>query len=285
MRGISSPAFSRIYLTLRKMYDVAPPPLQRVLTRVNRFTGVRPPVRFSGWGMSSEHYLPWEDDPTWAHFEGLLTSLEALELSGANVSREELDGLRWRHWVVAFAARRAAVMARPGELLRMAECGVADGLTAFVALSEFDRSGRAYHAELYDAWAAMDADRLTPSEARLRGKYRTLSLDLCQRNLARFTPHCDFRAGYLPETLDELNDAPIHFLHIDLNSAKVTEEVFRTLSSRLSRTGLVLFDDYGWLGFEDTRAVIDRVASEWGGALLKLPTGQAILFPGPAAER
>lgn len=241
-------------------------------------------MRFAGWGMSSEHYLPWEDDPTWAHFEGLLSFLETLELSGANVARRELDGLRWRHWVVAFSARRAATTAPAGEILRMAECGVADGLTAFVALSEFERSGRAYHAELYDAWAEMDANRLTPSETRLRGKYRTLSFELCQRNLARFAPHCDFRVGYLPETLDPLNNSPLHYLHIDLNSAKVTEDVLRVLSERISSSGLVLFDDYGWLGFEDTRAVIDRVVSECGGALLKMPTGQAIFFPGRPAH-
>jgi len=50
------------------------------------------------------------------------------------------------------------------------------------------------------------------------------------------------------------------------------------LISKLVKGGIILFDDYGWAGYEDTKKAIDSYFSEKSGILMKLPTGQAIYY-------
>jgi hypothetical protein len=40
----------------------------------------------------------------------------------------------------------------------------------------------------------------------------------------------------------------------------------------------VLFDDYGWSGYQDTKVAVDAFFAGKRGVLLPMPTGQAIFF-------
>ena len=89
-----------------------------------------------------------------------------------------------------------------------------------------------------------------------------------------------FHQGYIPESLNKKPDAPdsIFYLHIDLNSAKPTESALDFFYPRLVPGGVILFDDYGWDAYEDTKNAIENFFTNKPGILMKLPTGQAIYF-------
>ncbi len=64
----------------------------------------------------------------------------------------------------------------------------------------------------------------------------------------------------------------------DLNSAKPTESALDFFYPRLVPGGVILFDDYGWDAYEDTKNAIENFFTNKPGILMKLPTGQAIYF-------
>ena len=67
-------------------------------------------------------------------------------------------------------------------------------------------------------------------------------------------------------------------MHIDLNSANATLKTLEFFYDKLLESSIILFDDYGWHGFEETRLTIDDFFSDKTGTLQVLPTGQALYF-------
>ena len=260
------------------------PGAQRVLHSINRVLRVSPPVRFRGWGMTTTHAPPWETGEREAQFRSSLQLAHALEFTGeAGISRATVDTLAWRHWFVTFAARHAVAACRASDdILHAAEFGVADGTTAFFALRELTHAlpGDRVRFHLFDAWGAMRADDLLPGEAIQGGRYANLSLEATRRNLSPFDALLTWHPGYVPASLEEPGALPssLSYVHIDLNAARPTYEVCRRVWPILAAGGVVLFDDYGWAGFEDTKRVVDGFALEVGALVLTAPTAQAMLI-------
>jgi O-methyltransferase len=233
--------------------------------------------------MTSEHALPWDDNYRWAGFRETLRELPTLRHTGeAGIRAKTVDELRWRHWVVACAVELAIVDV-PRDRVDLVECGVADGITAFVAATETARlvTSDTWTIHLYDAWDAMAEHLLLPSERQQAGRYGSLDLEAARENLARFDARCQFHVGYLPETFDEPDHALpdcIVFAHVDLNASMTTRACCERIWPRLARGGVLLFDDYGWIGFEDTKLVVDEFLSDKPGMLMKWPTGQAMFI-------
>ena len=166
--------------------------------------------------------------------------------------------------------------ARPGTN-NFVECGVCDGLTSFFALSAGSRSGDDWGAFLYDAWEAMRGDLLLESEKVNQGAYSYLNFDVTRANLASFGRRVRFNKGNIPESfaVSENPDA-IVWMHIDLNSANPTIAALDYFWPRMASGGVILFDDYSWPGYEDTRNLILAWVEDKDGTLLPLPTGQAL---------
>lgn len=243
------------------------PLLRPLMTRVNR--AVMTPA-FVGWGMLNFHALPWEDSQ-WDHFRDAADHVRENFEHGleedTGVTPENVDTLRWRHWIVAFCVNYASRFASPE--LTMVECGVGDGLTAFFAGTEAEHAAADYELHCYDIWGAVDTDVKATS-------YGDLSLERTQRNLRdlRVTYH----PGAIPSTLDDTAPDKVNYLSIDVNSAVTTLAALEFFVPRLAPRGLILFDDYGHRAYDETRFAIDDFFAGRAGALLKLPTGQAIWF-------
>ena len=60
--------------------------------------------------------------------------------------------------------------------------------------------------------------------------------------------------------------------------SKPTESALDFFYPRLVPGGVILFDDYGWDAYEDTKNAIENFFTNKPGILMKLPTGQAIYF-------
>ena len=68
--------------------------------------------------------------------------------------------------------------------------------------------------------------------------------------------------GSIPDTL--LDTSPVAFLHVDSNNAPAEEAVVRHFWPKLTPGAPVIFDDYGFQGYELQREAADRLGLELG---------------------
>ncbi len=241
------------------------------------------PKRFAGWNMVSHAALPWDDTycTDLAVFNKTREDIKEQFEFGIDlkINKETIDGLLWRHYIVAFSVQYALKFSSD-ESFTMVEAGVADGITAFFALREVQEHRSSFSMHLYDSWGAMRETELLSSESVHIGDYSELNVNRTRRNLAEFDDHLVFHQGYIPDALYGPPDAPssVHYMHIDINSAIPTKMALEFFWQRLAGGGVILFDDYGWRGYEEMKDLIDAFLADKPGILQKLPTGQAIYF-------
>lgn len=245
-------------------------------------------TRFTGWGMLTTSAPPWLAMPDEmsksflrSHNEicGLLARNEFVlqQFSDAKNFRKLLDQFMWRHYIIHWSATNASRSTR-SDIKALVECGVCDGMTAFFAMKALD--GRhPYQAYLYDAWGGMKSDNLLPSEKHHVGSYEFLQMERTAENLIQFKNMTAFIKGYIPQSFESSqNPEDVSWLHIDLNSAHATASALEFFFDRLLPGGAIVFDDSGWPDYIDTKHAVDSFFVGKEGALLPLPTGQAIYF-------
>lgn len=267
----------------------AVPGTQALWVGLNKALGREGRPEFSGWGMVTEARPPWHngggndlarafaavnDDVIARVGAG---SLKLSQFNDVQDKARRLQELMWRHYVVFWSARYSAKATR-SPVKNLVECGVCDGLTAYFAMSAVKGHG-AFKAFLYDAWEGMKAEQLLESERSAAGSYSYLSVENTKQNLAAFEREATFVKGFIPQSF-EAGGTPrdIVWLHIDLNASLPTTSALKALFDNVLPGGIILFDDYGWGGYHDTKVAVDAFFESKPGILLPMPTGQAIFF-------
>lgn len=244
-------------------------------------------VTFEGWGMRTNRSLPWDDEYQWGSLRSSLEAMRSFDLGPLmRTMVPDVDMLMWRHWVVAFSVRYAVCMTLNPPDMALAECGVGDGMSAFVALRELDDIATTreqpfrFELHLYDSFAAMRTTDLTDAEGAGGAPYEDSSVGRTRANLARFSDSLVWHLGYVPDSFSDPPPSParLHWLHVDLNSSKPTVEVCKFFLPRLHPRGAILFDDYGDQKFVETKQAIDQFFRDVPGLLLKFATGQALFL-------
>jgi hypothetical protein len=241
-------------------------------------------TKFSGWGMKTEHEVPWNNPRDSEVFIKASKDIKKFKFVRNSIyyNEKNIDELLWRHWIVSYAVRHAIEFTSV-EKFNFVECGVAEGCSAFFALRQIKNNKKVngeFSMHLYDSWDAMKKDLLVKSEFENIGRYESLDIDITKSNLSEFNNNVVYHKGYIPESLYKTPISPdfIVYLHIDLNSSIATKEALEFFFPKIIKGGLILFDDYGWAGYEDSEKIIDEFFSKKKGLLMNLPTGQAIFF-------
>ena len=84
--------------------------------------------------------------------------------------------------------------------------------------------------------------------------------------------------GNLPNSLDLVDFGSIGFCHIDLNNPEVEIKCLKKLWPKIELGGIILIDDYAYLGFETTYKTFNEFASEKDITILTTAFGQGIIL-------
>ena len=187
-----------------------------------------------------------------------------------------IKDLRYRHYYVYYSSLLAFNNTSSKNIV---ECGVCDGLTVFFCMSLYSKNKNSKFY-LYDSWSAMRAKELIKKDEKINiGRYDNLDIENTKRNLTEFKDKIVYNKGFIPDIFHKANNPKnISWLHIDLNSSMPTLESLNFFYPKLEKNGVILFDDYGGVGYEKTRSIIEDFFMSKKIDFLHLPTGQAIVI-------
>jgi len=251
-------------------------------------------IKFSGWGLTTTLSTPWlgpSKNKTYTGFNNAKKildnkiknkkfSLQQIKNYYESVSFEDIfnhyEELRYRHYVVYYSALVAFENTKSKNIV---ECGVAEGLSIFFSISKF-KEDKNYKAYLYDGWEKMRSRELvTEKDKKREDGYNFLDLKVTKKNLSEFNNNIIYNKGYIPESFQtSINPETISWLSIDLNSSMPTLAALNFFYPKLEKNGVILFDDYGFDTYEDTRLVIENFFENKEVLFFQLMTGQALVI-------
>ena len=228
------------------------------------------------------HY--YADGMLTCHNPRFLRSPEFLDAyaRGVTASAGVDPKFHWRAHVALWAARKAVSI--EGDFV---EAGVNAGFLSSAILHDLDWGSLKKTFYLIDTFSGPVLDQYSPEEilygrreiareAIERQAYRT-DLDQIRTNFAEW-PNAVIVPGAVPDVLPTIGAQRVAFLHIDMNCAYPEAETLRYFWHRLTPGGVVLFDDYVYVGNPAQGDAIDAAARVLGAEVLALPTGQGLLI-------
>jgi hypothetical protein len=233
---------------------------------------LQPPARFLRNLVKKSSYSYEGDGIATLHFSPFLEDQEFQKQFASVAHTWPGSDPRWRIWILTRIAIRCASL--DGSF---AELGVYRGGCSYMVLSSCrPRAGRSYF--LFDTFAGIPDFNLTPQESEdgFAGRLSDVTLNEVKNRLQAWSDMTRFVVGDVFETLPREETGPLTFVHLDLNAAAPTELALRYAWPRMVPGGVIVFDDYGWAGYEDQRKRVDRFFEDKQDCIVALPTGQAI---------
>ena len=188
-------------------------------------------------------------------------------VNGSEATKVE-KGAIWRLYIVLYFAELASKA--EGDFL---ELGCHTGYTASNVIKKIDFPGLGKNYFLYDLFEWNEGDEHTPLPGH---KNETMYADV----RARFAdcPFVKVIKGSVPQSFSQGFPEKIAFAHIDMNHPAPEAGALERVLPRLSRGGVVIFDDYGWFGYQAQKIALDPIIKSNGFTILELPTGQGLLM-------
>lgn len=161
-----------------------------------------------------------------------------------------------------------------------AECGVWRGGSSYL-IAEALR-GKYKYLHCFDTFEGMPATARSDPSGHKPGEMGDTSLDAVKEYLNGFQFVADFikfHPGIIPDTLRTVEDTQFAFVHIDLDLYQSVKDAVSFFYPRMTEHGIILFDDYGFLGYHDAaRRAVDEFFEGKDESVISLPTGQAMII-------
>lgn len=220
--------------------------------------------------------LPYEDGLLSRHNRDFLEDPDFVRAYARGVDASGDLGWRWRVHIGLWAASTAA--RHPGDFV---ECGVNRGFlsTAIMEYLDWDKLGKRFW--LLDTFAGIDLSQLEGDELTA-ARERNERMDLADADSVRawFSQwqNVNVVEGSVPATLPLVHADEIAYLHLDMNSSAPEVAALEYFWERLVPGAVVLFDDYGYRGYEAQRHAQGALARRRDLPIASLPTGQGLLI-------
>lgn len=160
-----------------------------------------------------------------------------------------------------------------------AECGVYKGGTAFMtAYTLRSNSVLDKQVHLFDTFVGMPSFAELGIDGHKEGDFGDVSLNEVKQFLSEF-PFVFFHPGVLPDTLSDVRDSRFAYVHVDVDLYDTTMELCNFFYDRMVRGGIMIFDDYGFPGYElAERKAVDEFFSDKPESPISLRTGQCFVY-------
>lgn len=181
--------------------------------------------------------------------------------------------IEWRIHVCCWAASHAKQLA--GDFV---ECGTNTGIMSLAICHYIDFNSTGKRFFLFDTYSGIPEDQIGPQEGHAREQnlaYRDC-FETARRNFSPF-PSAILVRGKVPQTLPSQHIDKVCYLMLDMNIAAPECAALNYFWEKMVIGGIVLFDDYGWLGYDAQKNAHDAFAASRGVKILNLPTGQGML--------
>ena len=83
--------------------------------------------------------------------------------------------------------------------------------------------------------------------------------------------------GWIPERFSEVESKTFSFVHIDVDMYEPIRDSILFFYPRMKKGGIIVFDDYGFLGFPGAKPAVDEFFKDKNDLLVSLPSGQAFV--------
>lgn len=233
------------------------------------------PMIYDQDGLRSVHNHEFVNDP-------------AFQLAYARGVQAAGSDYNW-HWRVHTGLWAAAIASKlPGDFV---EFGVNRGFlsSAIMHLLDWNTTGRTFY--LLDTFTGIDERYITQDDIAvgviernqkdIESGFYTFDIYAVRANFAEW-PGAKIIPGPVPETLGQIDSDNFAFAHIDMNCAAPEIAAIEFVWPRLKEGGVVLLDDYGYIGYRSQKIAMDDFARRVGGAILSLPTGQGLMIKPPS---
>lgn len=97
------------------------------------------------------------------------------------------------------------------------------------------------------------------------------------KNVFKDVPNVRIVRGAVPNSLSTVNISKVSYLSIDMNCAIPEAAALAHFWPKLVSGGIIILDDYAFVGYESQRIMADSFAQSVGVKVLTLPTGQGML--------
>lgn len=184
------------------------------------------------------------------------------------------NDIRWRMHVLYWAGAYAKNL--PGNFV---DCGVNTGFCArsLMHYIKFETLNKKYF--LLDTFKGLDPKYSTPSELKIHNTMHYDKQDLYETVKETFREfNAEVIKGTVPETLSLVKTDSICFLHLDMNAALPEVSALDFFWPKISKGGVVLFDDYAYEGNQYMKETHDAWARKHGIQILSLPTCQGLII-------
>lgn len=196
---------------------------------------------------------------------------------------DEDYNIRWRAYTACWAANQA-LQSCEGDFV---ECGVNKGFMSSTIMDYLDWNQTNRDFYLVDTYEGIKESLLTEEEKKLgyasvnkcsisSGFYVT-SVDSVRENFSEWT-RAHVLQGFVPDILPSCDTQSVAFLHLDMNNVTPEKAAAEYFWSRIPRGGVILLDDYAFVGYSISKNGMDAFAKSVGHIILSLPTGQGLLI-------
>jgi predicted O-methyltransferase YrrM len=220
-------------------------------------------------GTAGDPRGPWfiaDNLITFGHTRGFLTEPRFVAAVLAELPSPAERAIVWRTHTLCWAAESCLTVA--GDYV---ECGTYQGYSMAVVMRYLaGLPGRqCWLYDLFDPTGGEGEGERLPAHAP----------ELFAQVQARFAAwrNVVVTRGKVPDVLAECSASCIAFLHIDMNNAPAERGALDVLFDRVSTGGIIVFDDYGWTGYQAQKHMADEFMRERGLVVLELPTGQGLV--------
>jgi hypothetical protein len=202
---------------------------------------------------------------------------EAGMASGHRINGGGDIGIEWRVHVACWAATHALKL--QGDFV---ECGVNTGMMSLAICKyvDFNRTEKTFW--LFDTFCGIPVEQAKNewevAHVNAHNRYNYFECyKLAKQNFSPY-PNAKLIRGRVPETLSFAPVDQVSYLSIDMNLEAPERAALEHFWPKMTAGGIVLLDDYGFIGYEPQHASADAFATKVGVPILSLPTGQGILI-------